>query len=1047
MNFLDEVRKDREPLAGVLKKHAGIRRTVEELYPDNAHFIYELLQNAEDTRATHVQFTLTHDALVFEHNGRAFTEADIWAITDIGEGTKAKDDDKIGRFGVGFKAVFAYSETPHIYSPTFCFKISELVLPSSIAAKHGLNNKTQFVFPFNNPKKTPQQAFDEIKQGLSSLSVASVPASDPLSSLVRELNRIPETENTLLFLTHLKKISWKVIGQDFQQIECLKHTDNHVEIIKTSGDTLFVKSHFLRFSAPVENISNQNVSIVFPLDFLPNFTIFAPTEPLATQFKISTNTVGQVAVFFPAEKETSGLRFHLHAPFVPELSRASIKDTPANLPLYQQLAKLAASSLYKIRYFNLLTTEFLAALPNPQDVLGQYYYPIRDAIIHEMQHGKLTPTYLKGHAPAIHLLQAKTALKELLSSEDIALLVDSDDVKNYQWAMAASQKNSNADRFLTGLNIRKWDIEDFIETIYYAESYDDDDVVKKQFSCWAVNKPSEWHQQLYAMLHKEKDNCENFWCLDGLHIIKLSDGTYSGGDEAFFPNVENQQDTFFPRVDWLLYNSGRSKIQQEEAKHFLAEMGVKEVGEYQQVEMLLKQNYNHKPPAIFLPNINDLERFIQLLEKRPDSVSLFRNRHIFKVEGSHTWGNPATMYLDAPYAKTGLFAFYGSTTTCHLLSSDYKHLDSSRLIRFCEAVGVITKLVINKCSCLHHPSKDLLMTDYFKSGTRLTNTEIDEDYEIIGLRSRLINGLTIDLAKLIWGTLSQANPKVTKALYRPNQKYVTREEPSSLMLLLKGTKWIPQTLHNSDIEFVSPKQALKDRLPSGFPFDSGSAWLKAIDFGIEARQKSEAYQKTQAFIQNLGFADEKRFTDAKWFAQLSDEERENFKKDRERKSAFELPTNTPRNPEHRAKRVDEQAEDAPDRTFEPRTRSVSVESADVKKETEQYLRQQYTNGNGEMICQVCKLPLPFKLADGHYYFEKVAFLDGGIKRHYQNYLALCPNHSAMFQYANTSKDLIKDMFMSLDDNLLEIVLAQEKTSLYFTDTHRLDLQAILKKDE
>ena len=119
MSFLDEVRKDREPLAGVLKKHAGIRRTVEELYPDNAHFIYELLQNAEDTKATHAQFTLTHDALIFEHNGRAFTEGDIWAITDIGEGTKAKDDDKIGRFGVGFKAVFAYSETPHIYSPTF----------------------------------------------------------------------------------------------------------------------------------------------------------------------------------------------------------------------------------------------------------------------------------------------------------------------------------------------------------------------------------------------------------------------------------------------------------------------------------------------------------------------------------------------------------------------------------------------------------------------------------------------------------------------------------------------------------------------------------------------------------------------------------------------------------------------------------------------------------------------------------------------------------------------------------------------------------------
>ena len=134
--------------------------------------------------------------------------------------------------------------------------------------------------------------------------------------------------------------------------------------------------------------------------------------------------VGQVAVFFPAEKETSGLRFHLHAPFVPELSRASIKDTVANLPLYQQLAQLAAEALYKIRDFDLLTIDFLAALPNPQDVLGQYYQPIRDAIIYEMLHGKLTPTYSKGYAPAIRLLQAKAVLKELLSSEDIDLLVD-----------------------------------------------------------------------------------------------------------------------------------------------------------------------------------------------------------------------------------------------------------------------------------------------------------------------------------------------------------------------------------------------------------------------------------------------------------------------------------------------------------------------------------------------------------------------------------------------------------------------------------------------
>ena len=107
MTIIAEVRKDREDLARVLKKHTGIRRIVEDLYPDSAHFIYELLQNAEDVDATEVSFTLSRESLIFEHNGRPFDEKDIYAITDIGDGTKSDDVDRIGKFGIGFKAVFA----------------------------------------------------------------------------------------------------------------------------------------------------------------------------------------------------------------------------------------------------------------------------------------------------------------------------------------------------------------------------------------------------------------------------------------------------------------------------------------------------------------------------------------------------------------------------------------------------------------------------------------------------------------------------------------------------------------------------------------------------------------------------------------------------------------------------------------------------------------------------------------------------------------------------------------------------------------------------
>lgn len=90
----------------------GIHALLTDLYPDTAHFIYELLQNAEDMNATTVRFILESGGIDFEHNGtkRSFNIADIDAITNIGHNSQKKDDPtSIGKFGVGFKAVFAYT--------------------------------------------------------------------------------------------------------------------------------------------------------------------------------------------------------------------------------------------------------------------------------------------------------------------------------------------------------------------------------------------------------------------------------------------------------------------------------------------------------------------------------------------------------------------------------------------------------------------------------------------------------------------------------------------------------------------------------------------------------------------------------------------------------------------------------------------------------------------------------------------------------------------------------------------------------------------------
>ena len=211
-----------------------------------------------------------------------------------------------------------------------------------------------------------------------------------------------------------------------------------------------------------------------------------------------------MAVYFPAEKETSGLRFHMHAPFVPELSRASIKDTPANAPLFEQLAALTAAALHNIRDHGLLTAEFLAVLPNQHEQIPPRYEAIRQAIIEAMNTKALTPPMPRAMLRPRHLLQAKASLKELLAEDDIEYLVDYED-EPPRWAVAATQKNTNIDRFLGSLAIQDWGIEEFVELLIEKTSegrrisshapyryISDPD---KAFIEWLASKPVEWHQQ------------------------------------------------------------------------------------------------------------------------------------------------------------------------------------------------------------------------------------------------------------------------------------------------------------------------------------------------------------------------------------------------------------------------------------------------------------------------------------------------------------------------------------------------------------------------
>ena len=82
-----------------------LRRALErivQLYTDKAHFVYELLQNAEDAGATKISFKQYADRLEVLHDGHPFTEENLAGLCDIGKSDKVNNLNQIGEFGVGF---------------------------------------------------------------------------------------------------------------------------------------------------------------------------------------------------------------------------------------------------------------------------------------------------------------------------------------------------------------------------------------------------------------------------------------------------------------------------------------------------------------------------------------------------------------------------------------------------------------------------------------------------------------------------------------------------------------------------------------------------------------------------------------------------------------------------------------------------------------------------------------------------------------------------------------------------------------------------------
>lgn len=100
------------------------------IYTEDERFVFELLQNAIDSQVSdqkelNIRMQIKNGFFFFMHDGAEFSERDIEGLCDVGNGSKASDNKKIGYKGIGFKSVFMSSSLVYIKTGKYAFKFDK----------------------------------------------------------------------------------------------------------------------------------------------------------------------------------------------------------------------------------------------------------------------------------------------------------------------------------------------------------------------------------------------------------------------------------------------------------------------------------------------------------------------------------------------------------------------------------------------------------------------------------------------------------------------------------------------------------------------------------------------------------------------------------------------------------------------------------------------------------------------------------------------------------------------------------------------------------
>jgi len=363
-----------------------------QLYSERTHFLFELIQNAEDAGATGLAFELFDDRLEVRHDGRPFTEADVRGVCGVGQSGKSGDLTQIGKFGIGFKSVYAYTRTPRIYSAGEHFRIENYVRPFQIPPLDEAATGTLFVFPFDHDTVSPAVSAREISAALNALAPAIV-----------------------LFLTNIERLRVRGAGVADAVIERAAVTGSGSgpgaprRVLVSKGRAR--RDEWLVWKRQVEGLSDRPARIEIAFRVEAGQIVASACSPLT--------------VFFPTEKETF-LGFLIQGPYRTTPARDNIPEhDPSNQALVRATAALLTDVLRELRDDGLLTVEVLTTLPVEVARFqpGSMFRPLFDAVRRVLGDEPVIPVAGGGYGAAGELkLAAEGDLRDLLAADQLGAL-------------------------------------------------------------------------------------------------------------------------------------------------------------------------------------------------------------------------------------------------------------------------------------------------------------------------------------------------------------------------------------------------------------------------------------------------------------------------------------------------------------------------------------------------------------------------------------------------------------------------------------------------